>query len=356
MRQVPFGPAYARLLIGAFGLALVVAGGFIGAQEQAPTATAQDTASGADAGGTLIFGQDGKPSPVSDPKAIAVIDRYLTAIGGRPVLDKIADRKVSYTNTIFQPTSEARADITLMIKGDYNLREEWELNYEIKEGQKLAFVQVYSDETEEGWVQVMGRVDRLDGNTLLVFVHGKYMDDFFCHWADDGYVATLGGEAEIDTGEEIESADIVKIVDFSGRQIERYFFSRETGLLLKKEWRDTTRNPSKPIKREQYFKRYKKIPFMDDSGLAINFSMLQEIYGDGDLDTERRYRSVQFNAGLEDELFERPEGLPGPKVESPGPGQKPVLIDPGKLLEQKPVEDDAPKKTEGSATRRRPGS
>ncbi len=77
---------------------------------------------------------------VTDPKAAEIADRYLEAVGGKAVLDKITDRKTAYTNTLYQPTSEAKAEITLMMKGHYNLREEWTLEYEIKEVQPLAFV------------------------------------------------------------------------------------------------------------------------------------------------------------------------------------------------------------------------
>ncbi len=282
----------------------------------------------------------------SDPKAVEIADRYLEAIGGSAVLSKIKDRKTSYTNTLYQPTSEAKAEITLMMKGHYNLREEWTLDYKIYEdGPPLAFVQIYNGDLEEAWVQVMGRVDSLEGKTLLVFVHAKYMDDFLCHWKDDGYSLTLYGEAEVDTGKGPELCDIVSVSDFTGRQNERYFFSRESGLLLKKQWRDTTRNPKKPMKREQFFKRYKSIPFMDDSGLSIRFSLHQEIYADGDLDTEREYKLVQFNSGLSDKLFDRPEGEPGPVVRSSG------RVDPAA---KPPIGKPAIKKVEGSAGKLRP--
>ncbi len=287
---------------------------------------------------------------VTDAKAAAIVDLYLEAVGGKAVLDKITDRKTSYTNTLFQPTSEAKAEITLMMKGHYNLREEWKLEYEIQEGVPLAFVQIYNGDLEEAWVQVMGRVDKLDGKTLLVVVHGKYMDDFLCHWKDDGYVLKLVGEAEIDGGQGPEACDIVAISDFSARQTERFFFSRKSGLLLKKEWRDASRNPRKPIKREQYFSRYKKIPFMDDSGRALTFSMKQEIYGDGDLDTERSYTVVQFNSGLSDKLFDRPVGEPGPVVRSSGKAAGPGAVKP---TPKKKVEGSAgkivPKGTKGPA-------
>ena len=307
--------------------------------------------------GQPIFGQGSARNRVSDAKAVAIVDRYLQAIGGQPALDSIKDRKVTYVNTLYQAASEAEARITLLMQGDYKLREEWSLDYEIQEGQKLAFVQIYNGDAEEGWVQVMGRVDALDGKTLLVFVHNKFVDDFFCHWKADGYVMTLVGEQEVPVdGGASHETDVVQVVDFSGRQTERYFFSRDTGLILKKEWTDTTRNPKKPIAREQFYKRYRNIPFMDDSGKSIKVAMLLEIYGDGDLDTERRFESVAFNVGLEDELFERPEGAPGPKVTSSGKGGKPKLVDPAKdASEATTTETPAGGSAEGGG-RARPGA
>lgn len=277
----------------------------------APSVYAQDASGSA----PLILGPGAKQS---DPKAIAIIDRYLEALGGQDMLSKIADRRIAFTNTLYQPTGEAKAEIDLMIKGHYSMREEWKLNYEIATGQPLAFVQVYDGDTEEGWVQVLGRVDALEGKTLQVFVYGKYMDDFFCHWKQDGYTLTLDGEAEVDMTDRIEPCDIVRVKDFTGRSEERYFFSRESGLLLKKEWRDTSRDPSKAIRREQFYKRYRTVPFMDDSGLSIRVAMQLDILGDGDLDTERLFRTVQFNGGLSSELFERPAGDPGPVIRKDG--------------------------------------
>ncbi|MCH2376240.1 MAG: peptidyl-prolyl cis-trans isomerase [Planctomycetes bacterium] len=296
-----------------------------------------------------LFRPDAQKPKISDPKAVAIIDKYLEAVGGKAMLEKIKDKSTAYTNTLFQPTGEAKAEIELMMKGHYNLREQWKLNYEIQEGQPLSFVQIYNGDTEEAWVAVMGRVDELQGKTLHVFVYGKHMDNFFCHWKADGYVLTLAGEAEVDMGDRSEPCDIVLVTDFSGRQSERYFFSRSSGLLLKKEWRDVTRNPRKPVNREQYYKRYKSIPFMDDSGNSIKFAMLLEILGDGDLDTERRYTTVQFNSGLSSKLFEKPEGEPGPVVDG---SNRP------KNVAKKPAakkEGSARKRPEGSAPKRRPG-
>ena len=98
-----------------------------------------------------LFRPDAQKPKISDPKAVAIIDKYLEAVGGKAMLEKIKDKSTAYTNTLFQPTGEAKAEIELMMKGNYNLREQWKLNYEIQEGQPLSFVQIYNGDTEEAW-------------------------------------------------------------------------------------------------------------------------------------------------------------------------------------------------------------
>ena len=70
------------------------------------------------------------------------------------------------------------------------------------------------------------------------------------------------------------------------------------------------RRPKAKVKKEQYYKLYRDLPFMDGSGLSIKFALRVEIYVDGDLDTERAYTNVKFNSGLSEKLFDKPEGKP----------------------------------------------
>ncbi|HVR72979.1 MAG TPA: hypothetical protein VMT52_01550 [Planctomycetota bacterium] len=266
----------------------------------------------------------------SDPAAVAIIETYLKAIGGREILSKIKDRVTKFSNVKHAPTGETVADINLLIKDEILIREEWDIKgFDIK-GSPLAFVQIYNGHQEEGWVQMLGTVSPLDGRTLQVFVWDKQVGDFFYRWEEDGYTLSLVGQGIVPReilGEE-QACDVVQVADFSGRQQMKFFFSKKDGLLLKKEWQDTASNPKNMAKKEQYYKMYRDITFMDGSGLAIKFPLRLEIYLDGDLDTERIFTNVRFNSLLSDKLFDKPEGVPftgavyGPTPESEPPKEK----------------------------------
>ena len=63
--------------------------------------------------------------------------------------------------------------------------------------------------------------------TLSIFVWDKPLDDFFCHWKDDGYTVTYVNEGVVND----EPVEIVQTTDFVGRNRVRYSFSKKTGLL-----------------------------------------------------------------------------------------------------------------------------
>ena len=261
----------------------------------------------------------------SDPEAVAIVENYLKAIGGRDALSKIKDRTTLFMNTKNQATGEQKVEINLLMKDGILIREEWDVKgFDIK-GEKLAFVQIYNGKQDEGWVQMLGTVSPLDGRTLQVFVWDKYMDDFFAHIESDGFTVNLVGQGIVSKeimGEE-HPCDVVQVTDFSGRQSQKYFFSKKNNLLVKKEWQDEGPNPKAKVKKEQYYKLYRDLPFMDGSGLSIKFALRVEIYVDGDLDTERAYTNVKFNSGLSEKLFDKPEGKPfeGAVTQSKQPAQ-----------------------------------
>lgn len=273
--------------------------------------------SGASPGTSPPAVQPGSPLPqavdrTSDPEAIAIVDAYLKAIGGVETLSKIKDKTTKFRNLKHAANGVTEAELNLYQKDGPLIREEWDIKgFDIK-GEKLAFVQIYNGEMEEGWVQMLGTVSALDGRTLQVFVWDKYLDDFFAHWKDDGYTLKMGGQgiapAEV-LGEEL-ACDVVQVADFTGRQSQRYFFSKKDGLLVKKEWQDAGTNPRAAVKKEQYYRMYRDIGFSDGSGLSIKFPVRLEIYQDGDLDTERIFTLVKFNSNLSAELFGKPEGKP----------------------------------------------
>ena len=108
------------------------------------------------------------------------------------------------------------------------------------------------------------------------------------------------GEEEIDG----KKVDRLRTVDFSGRQKVDYCFSRDTGLLIKKEWEDVVKN-EKAIK-EQYYQKYAPVSFADGSGHTIQMPKMLEIHVGGKLDTTRTFNEISFNTGLADDFFEKP--------------------------------------------------
>ena len=246
----------------------------------------------------------------SDPQAVAVVEKYLTSIGGRTTLGAITDRNAKFKNIKYSATGQTEAEIELFMKKEHLYREEWEIKgFKIKD-LPLAFVQIYNGAVQEGWVQMLGTVSPLEGRTLSVFVWDKYLDDFFVQWESNGYSLHMAGAGLVDG--EIE-CDIVNVVDFTGRQQIRYFFDKDGGRLLKKEWIDTTGKEA--VKREQFYKLYRPVTFGDDKTKKILFPLKLDIFVDGDLDTERIYTKVAYNSGLSDKLFGKPEGKPfGPGI------------------------------------------
>ena len=244
----------------------------------------------------------GRPS---DEKAVQIVERYLEAIGGTETLGAVEDRMAKFRNVKYSATGETVAVIALYMMRGNKYREEWEIEgFKIKD-EPLAFVQIYNGDQQAGWVKMLGTVSPLEGRTLSVFVWDKYLDDFFANWEADGYSLTMAGAGLVNDTEE---CDIVMVTDFSGRQQIRYFFSRESGLLLKKEWMDATGKDT--VKKEQYYKLYRPIPFGSDKGKKILFPLKLEIHQDGTLDTERIYTQVKYNDQLSDKLFDKPDGVP----------------------------------------------
>ncbi len=239
-------------------------------------------------------------APANDPKAVEIINRYLDAVGGLKILEGIEDRTTRFRNKKHEAAGETEAVLNLFLKKGYKIREEWDIvGVKIKDN-PLSFAQVYNG--NEGWVQMFGTVSPLEGKTLSLFVWDKFIDDMFCTWEADGYTAKYSGTGTVDN----DPVEIIELTDFGASQTNRYFFSKATGLLSKKEWRE--QGQTGLTKKETFFKRYRKIPFGDNTKREVQFALLQEIYEDGDLATTREYTEVKFNSGLKDGIFERPEG------------------------------------------------
>lgn len=220
----------------------------------------------------------------ADASSLEMVKRYLDAVGGRDTLLAIDDRTVEFKNRNLAGGRDTTAEIALYIKrgkksGDpEKVREEWELpGFQIG-GAPLFFIQAWDG--EDGWVQMAGKVNPLQGRTLEVFLWQKILDDFFLHWSELGYRLKYKGKdkvkiperaAEDDDGDgdgddndgepgKKASEEEAYVVEAASKAMElRFFFSGKTGLLLKKSWRDD-RAPGKPLK-EEFYGDYKPISF-----------------------------------------------------------------------------------------------
>ena len=270
-------------------------------------------------------------APVNNPKAVEIINRYIDSLGGNKLLDKIIDRVQKFRNIKHAATGDTVAALNQFLKKGYKVREEWDIEGVKIKDNPLAFTQVYNG--TDGWVQMFGTVSPLEGRTLSLFVWDKLLDDPFCHWEEDGYSLDYIGAGTVDG----EASEIVEMADFGASKKERYYFSKDSGLLLKKEWKEQGQNGL--AKKEIVYKKYRKIPFSDNSGLGLQFALLQEVYEDGDIDTTREYTEVKINSGLNDAIFERP---PGEEFKGAIGGPPPGLKSPQEKAAPKPPTPPSP--------------
>lgn len=252
-------------------------------------------------------------APTSDPQAVATINRYLQALGGKETLKAIKDKQVRFTNKRFSPTNVTEMKMARFMKHGFRIREEWELPGQglLPNNEPLRFVQVYDG--ARGWVKTMGYVSELKDKTLTIFVWDKYIDDFFMHYEEDGYTVKMLPETKI------EGRDCVGVEtrSFAGGFKVRYYFAKDDGLLVKKQWNDGT-GKTLTVK-ETLYRDYKKIRFRDNREKWVMMALTELIFGDGELELEMSYSEVTLNAGLEDKLFGRPDGPAFEERQKPEP-------------------------------------
>ena len=246
--------------------------------------------------------QPAKKEDPNDPKAVAVVDRYLKAIGGVENLKAIKDRQMRFLNRKFQPTGVTEMKMARFMKGHYMIREEWELPGMglTKPGEPLRFLQVYDG--ENAWVKAMGYVSPLHGRTLNVFVWDKFLDDYFMHWREDGYTMQHRGQTTLDD----VPVDRIEVTNFAKTQRINYFFDQSNGLLLKKEWRAAGQTGT--VKKELYYESYTKLRYMNNPEKWTMMATINKVFEDGELSLETEYTDVKINAGIADSVFSRPDG------------------------------------------------
>ncbi|MGE3166424.1 MAG: hypothetical protein AB7O52_16095 [Planctomycetota bacterium] len=260
-------------------------------------------------------------APKSNPQAVAVVDRYLEAIGGKATQKAITDKVTKFVNKKFTPTDVQEMRMSRFLKRELKIREEWELpglSLSSDSNEPLYFVQVYNGES--AWVKTMGVVQALEGKTLTVFVWDKYIDDYFMQWEQDGYTLESLPAAELQG----KTVDVVEAASFAGGQKVRYYFSREDGLLLKKEWTEPTGRGL--TKKEVFYTDYLRVRFRNDPDKWIKMAANEKIFEDNELVLEKVYSEIVVNGGLDDKIFERPDGPTfgaGKKDESAAPAPAP---------------------------------
>ena len=243
-----------------------------------------------------------KPEDENDPQAVATIDRFVKALGGTEMLSAIHDRTVRFLNRKFEPSAVTEVKMARFLKGAYKIREEWALPGMglTKPGEPLRFLQTYNG--EKGYVRSLGYVSELEGRTLNILVWDKYLDHFFMHWKEDGYSVQYRGEQDVDG----ENCHWVTTRNYTGTQKVHYFFRSDDDLLVKKQWRTTGLTGS--VMKEQVYDVYTKIRHSDYRDKWLMLATNVKTFEEGELSLEMDFTEVKLNSGLEDSLFERPDG------------------------------------------------
>ena len=244
-----------------------------------------------------------RPQPrTADAQSEEVINAYLKAIGGRDALLAIQDRYSKFHVVRHSTTGTTPAVFERYLKRPGMVREDWDMEVQVGD-EKLKVIQVYNGKTGKGWTKMMGFVAPLEGQMIYMLTWDKYIDDFFVKWKQDGYALRYrSGDGKLDT----EPCHVVTCYAPTAQQQYRYYFSKKTGLLLKKQWRTDTQDG--PVRTELFFSEYRKVNNPKAPEKAILFAFKREQLADGDLTMEREFVEVRLNSGLSDDIFGRPPG------------------------------------------------
>lgn len=250
-----------------------------------------------------------RPAPrTADAESQAAVDAYVKAVGGLEAFAAIQDRYERFNVIRHNPTGETTAVFERYHKRDNMVREDWHMAVPVGDQATLEVLQTYSGKTGEGWTKMMGFVSPLDAKMIYMLVWDKYIDDFFVSWRQDGYALKYRGEGEVQK----RMCHTVDVYPPTGGAESRFFFDKETGLLLKKQWR--TDGQQGPVRSEVFFGEYRKVKDMKDPDRVIQYPFRQDQHEDGDLIMSREYIEIKLNSGISDEIFGRPDG---PIWESP---------------------------------------
>ena len=245
-----------------------------------------------------------RPAPrTADEKSLAVIDAYIKAVGGAPAFAAIQDRYERFNVIRHSPTGETKAVFERYLKRNNMVREDWHLDVAVGDTPKLDVIQTYNSKTGLGWTRMMGYVSPLDAKMIYMLVWDKYIDDSFMSWKEDGYALKYRSEEGL---VDKRPCHVLDVFPPAGGTEARYFFDKENGLLLKKQWR--TDSPDGPVRSELFFGEYRKIKDLKDANRTIMFPFRQDQQEDGDLVMTREYVELKLNSGIADDVFNQPEG------------------------------------------------
>ena len=244
-----------------------------------------------------------RPAPrTADAESQAAVDAYLKAAGGLENFAAIQDRYERFNVIRHNPTGETKAVFERYHKRGNLVREDWHMDVPVGDQATLEVLQTYSGKTNEGWTRMMGYVSPLDPKMIYMLVWDKYIDDFFVSWRQDGYALKYRGEGEVQK----RACHTVDVYPPAGGAESRYFFDKETGLLLKKQWR--TDGQQGPVRSELFYGEYRKVKDLKDPDRVIQYPFRQDQHEDGDLIMSREYIEIKINSGISDEIFGRPDG------------------------------------------------
>ncbi len=244
-----------------------------------------------------------RPAPrTADAESLAAVDAYVKAVGGIATFAAIQDRYERFNVIRHNPTGETKAVFERYFKRANSVREDWHMDVPVGDQPTLEVLQTYSGVTGQGWTKMMGYVSPLDPKMIYMLVWDKYIDDFFVSWQRDGYALKYRGEGEVQK----RTCHTIDVYPPAGGTESRYFFDKETGLLLKKHWR--TDSQDGPVRSELYYGEYRKVKDMKDPERVIQYPFRQDQHEDGDLIMSREYVEIKINSGISDEIFGQPDG------------------------------------------------
>ena len=224
----------------------------------------------------------------ADPEALKVVQAYLKAIGGVEALRSIKDRYEKFQVSQYSTTGKNEGIFQRYLKWPNMVREDWHIDVQVGD-QSLEVIQIFNGKTGEGWTKMMGFVSPLDNKMIYTLTWDKYLDDFFMHWKEDGYCLKFRSDkGEVDG----EPCYVVDVYPPFGNQPWRYFFSKKTHLIVKKQWRSDT--PEGPMRNELFFSEWRKVPNPKAPDKPILVAFKQEQYTEGNLKIQREFLEVRI--------------------------------------------------------------